>query len=90
MILVTTVDYEKDPVKSAVIEHTNLVQLKVDTSEEMKMAIEANFDESVDVLIMSAAVADFKPKEYSENKIKKDKVSDESIIHLELTRMQIS
>ncbi len=85
VILVSTVEYEKDPIKAAILEHPNLVKLKVNTSDEMRMAIEANFDDSVDVLIMSAAVADFRPKEYSENKIKKEKDPDNSTINLELT-----
>ena len=85
VILVTTVDYEKDPIKSAVLEHQNLVLLKVNTSDEMRKTIETNFNDSVDILIMSAAVADYKPKTYSENKIKKKKDEDNATINLELT-----
>lgn len=44
--------------------------VKITTNEEMKKAILDNFHNS-DIVIKSAAVADYKAKEYSEKKIKK-------------------
>ncbi|GAA0734684.1 bifunctional phosphopantothenoylcysteine decarboxylase/phosphopantothenate--cysteine ligase CoaBC [Clostridium oceanicum] len=55
--------------------------LKVSTNEEMFNAVKSNFDQQ-DIIIKSAAVADFKPKEYSNHKIKKT----EDDMSLKLTR----
>ena len=44
--------------------------ININTNEEMKDAILEHFDNS-DIVIKSAAVADYKPKEYSTQKIKK-------------------
>lgn len=44
--------------------------INVSTNEEMLNAVEENFEWS-DIVIKSAAVADYKPKTYSEKKIKK-------------------
>ncbi|SHJ55853.1 Phosphopantothenate-cysteine ligase [Clostridium cavendishii DSM 21758] len=44
--------------------------ISVNTNEEMLKVVLDNFD-SQDIVIKSAAVADYKPKVYSENKIKK-------------------
>lgn len=44
--------------------------ININTNEEMKNAILEHFDTS-DIVIKSAAVADYKPKEYSSQKIKK-------------------
>lgn len=55
---------------------TNLPQIKgiktikVNTNEEMKLAMLSEYNDS-DIVIKSAAVADYKPLEYSEQKIKK-------------------
>lgn len=44
--------------------------IKINTNEEMYNAVLANFD-NADIVIKAAAVADYKPKEYSTTKIKK-------------------
>lgn len=51
------------------------------TNEAMAAEINQRFDE-VHAVIMAAAVSDFKVKEYSEHKIKKD----EEVLHLELVK----
>ncbi|MCH2226630.1 MAG: bifunctional phosphopantothenoylcysteine decarboxylase/phosphopantothenate--cysteine ligase CoaBC [Candidatus Caenarcaniphilales bacterium] len=79
VILVTTVNYSEDPIKAALIEHPNLVILQVNSADEMHKAIAANFNESIDALIMAAAVSDFSPVKYSDNKIKKDPEGSETI-----------
>lgn len=48
----------------------NVRVINIKTNEEMKNEIYDNF-EWADIVIKSAAVADYKPKEYSEEKIKK-------------------
>ncbi len=50
--------------------------IKIESAEEMYEAVINNLDEN-DVVIKSAAVADYKPKEYSSKKIKK---SDEDLV----------
>ena len=50
--------------------HPNIKRVDVTSAEEMWKACEANFSKS-DVAILSAAVADFKPKNVSSKKIKK-------------------
>lgn len=55
--------------------------VKVSTNEEMKNELLKRFNE-VDIVIKSAAVADYKPKTYSEQKIKKK----EGDFNLALTR----
>ena len=44
--------------------------INIVSAEDMYQAVVSNLDEN-DVIIKSAAVADYKPKEYSDNKIKK-------------------
>ena len=44
--------------------------IKVNTNEEMKLAMLSEYDNS-DIVIKSAAVADYKPLEYSNEKVKK-------------------
>lgn len=44
--------------------------IKVETNEEMLNAVKAEFDNS-DIVVKSAAVSDYKPKTYSDKKIKK-------------------
>ena len=50
--------------------------IRIESAEEMYEAVINNLDEN-DVVIKSAAVADYKPKEYSSKKIKK---SDEDLV----------
>lgn len=59
----------------------NVRVINIKTNEEMKNEIYDNF-EWADIVIKSAAVADYKPKEYSEEKIKKG----EGDLNLCLTR----
>ncbi len=53
----------------------------VSTNEEMRAAVLNNYEDS-DIVIKSAAVADYKPKVYSDSKIKKS----ENDLNLELVR----
>ncbi|WP_220729615.1 bifunctional phosphopantothenoylcysteine decarboxylase/phosphopantothenate--cysteine ligase CoaBC [Apilactobacillus zhangqiuensis] len=57
----------------------NVSVINVSSSSEMKNAIEDQFNDA-DVLVMAAAVSDYTPAEYSEQKIKKN--DDELDIHL--------
>ncbi|KPN79683.1 Phosphopantothenoylcysteine decarboxylase/phosphopantothenate--cysteine ligase [Apilactobacillus kunkeei] len=57
----------------------NVKVVNVSSSSEMKNAIENQFNDA-DVLVMAAAVSDYTPAEYSEQKIKKN--DDELDIHL--------
>ncbi len=57
--------------------------IKIESAQDMYEACLANFD-SCDVLIMSAAVADYTPANYSDIKIKKK----EGDLHIELKRTQ--
>ncbi|QQS36830.1 MAG: bifunctional phosphopantothenoylcysteine decarboxylase/phosphopantothenate--cysteine ligase CoaBC [Ignavibacteriales bacterium] len=51
--------------------YPEIKSLKVRSADEMKKAVEKEFKKN-DVLIMSAAVADYKPSKYSTGKIKKE------------------
>lgn len=53
----------------------------VRTSEEMRIALEAQFD-ACDVLVMAAAVSDYRPREHFENKRKR---GDDWLLQLEPT-----
>ena len=55
--------------------------IKINTNEEMRAAVLNNYEDS-DVVIKSAAVADYKPKAYCNSKIKKS----ENGLNLELVR----
>lgn len=55
--------------------------IKINTNEEMLNAVKENF-KNQHIIIKSAAVADYKPKEYKEHKIKK--IGDD--LNLELIR----
>jgi len=58
--------------------------VSVKTSEEMANAVEKHFPKS-DILLMTAAVADFKPSKKAEKKIKKDKNKDSVTIEFDHT-----
>ncbi|MFN1208537.1 phosphopantothenoylcysteine decarboxylase, partial [Enterococcus lactis] len=49
----------------------NVNIINVSSASEMKSAIEDNFNDA-DVLVMAAAVSDYTPAKYSEQKIKKN------------------
>jgi phosphopantothenoylcysteine decarboxylase/phosphopantothenate--cysteine ligase len=55
--------------------------ITINTNEEMRRAVLSNYDDS-DIVIKAAAVADYKPKVYSDDKIKKS----ENELCLELVR----
>ncbi|OQO94882.1 phosphopantothenoylcysteine decarboxylase [Saccharomonospora piscinae] len=57
--------------------------VRVSTAEELRVAVEAEADDA-DVVVMAAAVADFRPAERAEHKIKKS--DDTSVPTVELTR----
>ena len=55
--------------------------IEIETNSDMKEEVLKHFD-STDILVKAAAVADYKPKEYSKEKIKKG----EGSLNIELTR----
>ena len=65
------------------ISHRSINLIDVVSSEEMHEKVIKHF-EQVDVVIMAAAVADFKPKDFSNKKIKKDNIKPN--IELEKTK----
>jgi phosphopantothenoylcysteine decarboxylase / phosphopantothenate---cysteine ligase len=65
------------------VSHSLIKRIDVVTAEEMYDKVHKYFD-SVDIAILSAAVADYKPKEVAENKIKKS--SDTMTIELVKTK----
>lgn len=60
---------------SSLTAYPEIKRIDVRSAEEMKAAIDKELSNN-DALVMSAAVADFKPKEYVDKKIKKDKGFD--------------
>ena len=71
---VTVVSAATDPFE---LEGANIIQ--VESAEQMKQAIEAEFIDA-DVLVMSAAVADFRVEESSIGKIKKEAFSGLNLV----------
>lgn len=65
---------------SLTISHPNVQLIRVQSAVEMFEVCNQNFD-SVDVLVGAAAVADYRPKNVADEKIKKD--SDSFVIELE-------
>ncbi len=65
-------------------DHTSIELIRVGTAQEMYEAVHEHFSK-VSVAISAAAVADYRPKVISEQKIKKTSDGD---IHLELERTQ--
>lgn len=63
------------------IQHRNIHKIAVSSSDEMATAVNTMFADS-DISVMSAAVADYKPKKVAQQKIKKN----ESEFNLELTK----
>ncbi len=58
--------------------------VEVETAAELQVACEARFD-GCDVLLMAAAVADFRPARVADGKLKKDVVGDELAVAMERT-----
>ena len=71
---VTVVSAATDPFE---LEGANIIQ--VESAEQMKQAIEAEFVEA-DVLVMSAAVADFRVEESAVGKVKKESFSSLNLL----------
>ena len=67
------------------IENFEIVYLKNKSANEMLKQTE-KYSENSDIVIFSAAVSDFTPKKYSENKIKKQKkINNNIVLELEKT-----
>lgn len=61
----------------------NVTVIRVNTAKEMALAVFDNF-EDYDVIIKTAAVSDYRPKDCAEQKLKKEK--DELVLSLERTQ----
>lgn len=62
-----------------ILSETNIDLIRVSTSQQMEEAVMSRYNNH-DIVIMAAAISDYKPKEYSHKKIKKEsKVQDFSI-----------
>lgn len=68
----------KGPVNLPELQYQNIKQINVTSASEMQIECNKYF-QKCDVLIMAAAVADFTPKTYHSQKIKKEKDSFQSI-----------
>jgi phosphopantothenoylcysteine decarboxylase/phosphopantothenate--cysteine ligase len=55
--------------------------IRVGTAAEMEAAVSARYD-SVDVIVMTAAVADFRPAEPADGKLKKDALGADPVVRL--------
>lgn len=53
------------------LNNNSVTVIGVGTAEEMYSATTEEFDKGADITVLCAAVADFRPKEYKENKIKR-------------------
>ena len=58
--------------------------MDVDSAAEMKAALDARFD-ACDLLVMTAAVADFRPADEHEHKLHKSEMGDSPALLLERT-----
>ena len=56
------------------LEHPNLTAVKINSANEMCLAC-CRFFESIGVAVFAAAVADYRPAQIAEQKIKKDEES---------------
>ena len=65
------------------LDPNNVAVIRVNTAKEMALAVFDNF-EDYDIIIKTAAVSDYRPKDYAEQKLKKEK--DELILPLERTQ----
>jgi phosphopantothenoylcysteine decarboxylase/phosphopantothenate--cysteine ligase len=61
----------------------NVAVIRVDTAKEMALAVFENMAHS-DIIIKTAAVSDYRPKDHAEQKLKKKK--DELVLSLERTQ----
>jgi phosphopantothenoylcysteine decarboxylase/phosphopantothenate--cysteine ligase len=65
------------------LDPNDVAVIRVNTAKEMALAVFDNF-EHYDIIIKTAAVSDYRPKEKAEQKLKKDK--DELVLSLERTQ----
>jgi len=65
------------------LDPNNVAVIRVNTAKEMALAVIDNF-ENYDIIIKTAAVSDYRPKDYAEQKLKKD--NDELVLSLERTQ----
>jgi len=65
------------------LDPNNVAVVRVNTAKEMTLAVLDNF-ENYDIIIKTAAVSDYRPKDYAEQKLKKD--NDELVLSLERTQ----
>jgi phosphopantothenoylcysteine decarboxylase/phosphopantothenate--cysteine ligase len=61
----------------------NVTVIRVNTAKEMALSVFDNF-EDYDIIIKTAAVSDYRPKDYAEQKLKKQK--DELVLSMERTQ----
>lgn len=68
-----------------ILSETNIDLIRVSTSQQMEEAVMSRYN-NYDIVIMAAAISDYKPKEYSHKKIKKEsKASQDFSIKLKKT-----
>jgi phosphopantothenoylcysteine decarboxylase/phosphopantothenate--cysteine ligase len=65
------------------LDPNNVAVVRVNSAKEMALAVFDNF-EDYDIIIKTAAVSDYRPKDYAEQKLKKEK--DELILPMEKTQ----
>ncbi len=65
------------------LDPNNVAVIRVNTAKEMALAVFENLEHS-DIIIKTAAVSDYRPKDHVEQKLKKKK--DELVLPLELTQ----
>ena len=67
-----------------ILSETNIDLIRVSTSQQMEEAVMSRFNNS-DIVIMAAAISDYRPKAYSQKKIKKESEAQDFIIELKKT-----
>tara|TARA_A100000164_G_C21938623_1_gene789415 strand:+ start:3287 stop:4486 length:1200 start_codon:yes stop_codon:yes gene_type:complete len=67
-----------------ILSETNIDLIRVSTSEQMEEAVMSRFNNS-DIVIMAAAICDYRPKAYSQKKIKKESEAHDFSIELKKT-----
>jgi phosphopantothenoylcysteine decarboxylase/phosphopantothenate--cysteine ligase len=65
------------------LDPNNVAVIRVNTAKEMALAVFENMEHS-DIIIKTAAVSDYRPKDHAEQKLKKEK--DELVLSLERTQ----
>ena len=67
-----------------ILSETNIDLIRVSTSQQMEEAVMSRYNNH-DIVIMAAAISDYKPKEYSHKKIKKESMAQDFSIKLKKT-----